>query len=111
MDKVEQEKKYFVLTGEMGHFITSDEHKDTCKDVLMAMFDHCEQSERILEEYPIEPTEIDSYITGATGLYCVDYGSCIETGYYSEKLGYYFAITEYPGGIHAISTWEKPKTE
>jgi hypothetical protein len=63
-----------------------------------------------LDEYPLEPTEIDEQITGAQALYCENYGSCTETGYFSPRNGKYIAITEYPGGVHSICEWDKMRT-
>lgn len=68
------------------------------------------ESENPEGERPIEPREIDSYISGAAALYCVSGDGYVEIGYFSEKLGCYIAVVAY-GELYTVTTWSQEGAE
>lgn len=68
------------------------------------------ESENPEGERPIEPHELDTYISGATVLYCVPGDGYTEVGLFSEKMGCYIAVVVY-NGIYTITTWSREDAE
>ena len=65
-------------------------------------------SQDISEEWEykeLQKEDIDGFITGAIGLFCVVYEDRIEYGYYSKRYDCHFIIRAYPNFTFSIAGW------
>lgn len=98
-------KKNFMIGEDMMSVISEMPETEAGK-LIKAIVKRSQESESENPEgeRPIEPHELDSYISGATVLYCVSGDGYVETGYFSEKLGCYIAVVAY-GELYTVTTW------